>query len=177
MNLMMEEKRTPKDLLDVITFYPARAQAAIYITLDYVNQGLGKVMPYDGFFPYEDDYYRMVEYICSGESDERLSVIVSLMMDDLRTVTTPLAKSITKTGKIRKNCKYSPEYLMSYGVMMDAVNRILKVFRTMTEEDINRLLESRTLEGSVLYFCEIEKISDGIIMDLMGGMMKSMNMD
>ena len=39
MNLMMEEKRIPKDLLDVITFYPVRVQAAIYITLDYVNQG------------------------------------------------------------------------------------------------------------------------------------------
>lgn len=164
----MEEKRIPKDLLDVITFYPARAQAAIYITLDYVNQGLGNVMPYDGFFPYEDDYYRMVEYIWANESDERLSVIVSLMMDDLRIITNPFAKSITKTGKIRKNSKYSPEELMSYGVMMDAVNRILKVFRTMTEEEINCMLESRIQEGCVLYFNEIEKISDGIIMDLMG---------
>lgn len=173
----MQEERTPKDLLDVITFYPARAQAAIYITLDYVNQGLGKVMPYDGFFPYEDDYYRMVEYICFGESEEGLSVVVSLMMDDLRILTTPLSKSVTKTGKIRKNSKCSPEELMSYGVMMDAINRILKVFRTMTEEDINRLLESRTQDGSMLYFSEIEKISDGIIMDLMGGMMKSMNME
>lgn len=173
----MEEKHTPKDLLDVITFYPARGQAAIYITLEYVNLGLGKVMPYDGFFPYEDDYYRMVEYILSNESDERLSVIVSLMMDDLRIVTNSFAKSITKTGKIRKNSKYSPEELMSYGVMMDAVNRILKIFRTMTEDDINRLLADRTQEGGVLYFNEIEKLSDGIIMDLMGGMMKSMNMD
>lgn len=124
----MEEKRIPKDLLDVITFYPVRVQAAIYITLDYVNQGLGHVMPYDGFSPYEDDYYRMVEYIWANESDERLSVIVSLMMDDLRIITNPFAKSITKTGKIRKNSKYSPEELMSYGVMMDAVNRTLKVF-------------------------------------------------
>ena len=36
----------------------------------------------------------------------------------------------------------------------------------MSEDDINRLLESRTPEGSMLYFSEIEKISDGIIMDL-----------
>lgn len=46
----------------------------------------------------------------------------------------------------------------------------------MTEEDINRLLENRAQEGSVLYFSEIEKISDGIIVDLIGGMMKSMGM-
>lgn len=168
----MQEKRTPKDLLDVITFYTPRNQAAIYITLDYVDQGLGKVMLFDGFFPYEDDYYRMVEYICSEESDERLSVILSLMMDDLRILTKPLDKSITKTGKIRKNSKCSPEYLMSYGVMMDAINRILQLFSKMSEDAINHLLDDRTLDGGILYFSEIEKLSDGIIMDLMGGMMK-----
>ena len=130
-------KRQPKDLLDVITFYPARAQAAIYITLEYVNLGLGKVMPYEGFFPYEDDYYQMVEYIWAGESDEKLSVIASLMMDDLRIITAPLAKSITKTGKIRKNSKYSTEEFMSYGVMMDAINRILQIFRNMDEATVN----------------------------------------
>ena len=173
----MQEKRTPKDLLDVITFYPARGQAAIYLTLDYVDQGLGKVMPYNGFLPYEDDYYRMVEHICSGSSNEILSRILSLMMDDLRILVEPLKKSFTKTGKVRKNSKYSPEYLMSYGVMMDAINRILQKFRTMTENDMNRLLESRKMEGRILYFEEIEKLSDGIIVDLMGEMMKSMKMD
>ena len=172
----MRQSSIPKDLLDVITYYPASGQAAIYLTLDYVDQGLGKVMPYNDFLPYEDDYYRMVESICSGESDEVLSRIVSLMMDDLRIVTTPLAKSLTKTGKVRKNSKYAPEELLSYGVMMDAINRILRIFRTMTEADINRLLESRKMEGRVLYFEEIEKLSDGIIVDMMGEMMKSMKM-
>ena len=62
------------DGYDVITFYPACGQAAIYLTLDYVDQGLGKVMPYNGFLPYEDDYYQMVEAVCLGESDEILSV-------------------------------------------------------------------------------------------------------
>lgn len=124
-------------------------------------------MPYDGFFPHEDDYYLMVGLICSDESNEKLATIVSLMMDDLRIVTTPFEKSITKTGKIRKNSKCLPKDLMSYGVMMDAVSRILNVFRTLTEVDINSLLNDRTLEGSVLYFNEIEKISDGIIEDLM----------
>ena len=164
-------------MLDVITFYPPRGQAAIYLTLEYINLGLGKVMPYDVFFPYEDDYYRMVDLIWTDGSDEKLATIVSLMMDDLRIVTAPFEKSITKTGKIRKNSKCSPEALMSYGVMMDAVSRILKIFRTMTEDDINRLLNDRTQEGSVLYFNEIEKISDGIIEELMRGMMKSFNLD
>jgi len=60
---------------------------------------------------------------------------------------------------------------------MDAISRILKIFRTMTEDDINRLLSDRTQEDCVLYFNEIEKISDGIIEELMGGMMKSFNLD
>ena len=173
----MQEERLPKDLLDVITFYPACGQAAIYLTLDYVDQGLGKVMPYNGFLPYEDDYYQMVEAVCLGESDEILSRILSLMMDDLRIVTTPLAKSLTKTGKVRKNCKYAPEALLSYGVMMDAINRILRIFRTMTEADIKCLLESRKMEGRVLYFEKIEKLSDGIIEEMMGEMKKAMKMD
>ena len=42
----------------------------------------------------------------------------------------------------------------------------------MSEDTINHLLDDRTLDGGVLYFSEIEKLSDGIIMDLMGGMMK-----
>lgn len=44
----------------------------------------------------------------------------------------------------------------------------------MTETDINRLLNDCTLKGSILNFNEIEKLSDGIAMDLMGGMMKTM---
>lgn len=168
----MQEKRNPKDLLDVITFYTPRNQAAIYLTLEYVNLGLGSVMPYVGFLPYEDDYCRMVEHIYRGESDEVLSRILSIMTDDLRTLVTPLEKSYTKTGRIRKNCRLSPELLMNYGVMMDTIHRILKIFHTMSESDINRLLEDRTLEGSVLYFNEIEKLSDRIIMDMMGEMMR-----
>ena len=74
----MQEERTSKELLDVITFYPAHIQAAIYITLDYVDQGLGKIMPYNGFLPYEDNYYRMIEHI----SEDILYRIVSLMIDD-----------------------------------------------------------------------------------------------
>ena len=89
----MQDKRTSNDLLDVITFYTPRNQAAIYITLEYVNLGLGRVMPYVGFLPYEDDYYRMVEHICSGGSDEILSRILSVMTSDLRTLVTPLKKS------------------------------------------------------------------------------------
>ena len=173
----MKEKQTPKDLLDVITFYPARAQAAIFLTLEYVNLGLGKVLPYDGFLPYEDDYYRMVEHIWADKSDEGLSAIVSLMMDDLRIVVTPMQASLTKTGRIRKNSRFSPEELIPYGVMMDAICRILETFKTMSETDINRLLNDRSQEGRVLYFNEIEKISDRIIMDLMDGMMKSMNIE
>ena len=90
---------------------------------------------------------------------------------------TPLAKSLTKTGKVRKNSKHAPEKVLSYGVMMDTINHILKRFRTMTDDDINRLLESRKMEGSILYFEEIKKLSDSIIMDLTGGIMKSMKMD
>jgi len=37
--------------------------------------------------------------------------------------------------------------------------------------------QSRKMEGSILYFEEIEKLSDSIIMDLTGGIMKSMKMD
>ena len=107
-----------------------------------------------------------------GGSDEVLSRILSIMTSDLRTLVDPLAKSLTKTGRIRKNCRLSPELLMNYGMMMDTIHRILKIFHTMSESDINRLLEDRVLEGSVLYFNEIEKLSDRIIMDMMEKMMR-----
>ena len=61
--------------------------------------------------------------------------------------------------------------------MMDAINRILRIFRTITAADIKRLLESRKMEGRVLYFEEIEKLSDGIIEEMMGEMKKAMKMD
>lgn len=169
---IMAEERKPQDLLDVITFYPPRNQAAIYIALEYVNTGLGKAMVYDHFLPYEDDYYRMLECLTGNGSDEKLSIITSLLMMDLRTLTAPLQKCITQTGKIRKSTKYTPEYLMSYGIMLDALNRILKVFHTLPETSINHLLEDRTMEDGVLYFHEIEKISDGVIMEMMKGMME-----
>lgn len=107
----MQEKRHPKDILNAITLYTPRNQAAIFITLEYVNLGLEKVMPYSDFYPYEDDYYRMIEHICSKGSDEQLIRILELMMMDLRCLVAPFEKSITKTGKIRKNSKYSPHHL------------------------------------------------------------------
>lgn len=173
---IQQEKHTPKDLLDVITYYTPRNQAAIFLTLEYVNMGLGKVMPYVGFFPYEDDYYRMVEHICMEKpDDEILSRILEIMMMDLRTIVGPMEKCFTKTGRIRKNSKYSIDNLMSYCTMMDAVKRILKIFSTMPEADINRLLDDRTLEDGVLYFNEIEKLSDRIMLDMMNGMMNTFN--
>lgn len=171
----MQEKRHPKDILDAITFYTPRNQAAIFITLEYVNLGLEKVMPYSNFYPYEDDYYRMIEHICSEGSDEQLSRILELMMMDLQCLVAPFEKSITKTGKIRKNSKYSPDLLILYCIMMDALMRIMKKFHTMSESDINQLLKDRTIENGILYFHEIEKLSDCIIVEMMSGMMSTLN--
>ena len=171
----MQEKRHPKDILNAITLYTPRNQAAIFITLEYVNLGLEKVMPYSDFYPYEDDYYRMIEHICSKGSDEQLIRILELMMMDLRCLVAPFEKSITKTGKIRKNSKYSPDHLIPYGIMMDALIRIMKKFHTMSECNINHLLEDRTIENGILYFHEIEKLSDCIIVEMMNEMMNTFN--
>lgn len=57
--------------------------------------------------------------------------------------------------------------------MMDVLSRILKRFHTMPEAEINQLLEDYTQEeGSMIYFNAIEKLSDSIAMDMMGGMMQ-----
>lgn len=161
------------NILNAISLYPPRNQAAIYLTLEYVNLGLGRVFPYTYFLPYDDDYYRMVECIIYKDSDDMLSRILSLMRMDLETLIEPLQKAFTKTGKIRKNSKHSPEELVPYGMMMDVLSRILKRFHTMTEAGINQLLEDYTQEaGGMIYFNTIEKLSDGIAMDMMGGMMQ-----
>jgi len=57
--------------------------------------------------------------------------------------------------------------------MMDVLSRILKRFHTMTEAEINQLLEDYTQEeGGMIYFNAIEKLSDSIAMDMMGNMMQ-----
>lgn len=161
------------NILNALSLYPPRNQAAIYLTLEYVNLGLGRVFPYTYFLPYDDDYCQMVECILYKESDDKLSRVLSLMRMDLETLIEPLQKAFTKTGKIRKNSKYSPEELVPYGMMMDVLSRILKRFHTMTEAEINQLLEDRTQErDGMIYFNAIEKLSDGIAMDMMGNMMQ-----
>ena len=162
------------NILKAIPFYTPRNQAAIYITLEYVNLGLGKVFPYQDFLPYEDDYYTMLECIIYKESEEKLSRILSLMQMDLETLIEPLLKAFTKTGKIRKNSKFTPEDLVPYGMMMDVLTRILRKFHTMSEAEINHLLDDYTQEEGTIYFNEIEKISDNIAMDMMKGMMPFM---
>ena len=57
---------------------------------------------------------------------------------------------------------------------MDVLTRILKKFHTMSEAEINRLLDDYTQEDGVIYFNEIEKLSDEIAMDMMEGLMQSM---
>ena len=162
-------------ILKALSCYTPRNQAAVYITLEYVNLGLGNVFPYSCFPPYEDDYYRMLENIFYKESEEKLSRILSLMQMDMETLISPLQKAFTKTGKLRKNSKFSPELLVPYGMMMDVLTRILKKFHTMSEAEINRLLDDYTQEDGRIYFNEIEKLSDEIAMDMMGGMMQSMD--
>ena len=161
-------------ILKALSCYTPRNQAAAYITLEYVNLALGRAFPYSHFPPYEDDYYRMLECIIYKESEEKLSRILSIMQMDLETLITPLQKAFTKTGKIRKNSKVSPELLVPYGMMMDVLRHILMKFHTLSEADINRLLEDYTQENGVIYFNAIEKLSDEIAMDMMGGMMESM---
>ena len=161
------------NILNALSLYPPRNQAAIYLTLEYVNLGLGGVFPYTYFLPYDDDYYRMVGCIIYKEVDDKLSRVLSLMRMDLETLIEPLQKAFIKTGKIRKNSKYSPEELVPYGMMMDVLSRILKRFHTMTESEINQLLEDCTQEdGGMIYFNAIEKLSDDIAMDMMGNMMQ-----
>lgn len=162
------------NILEGLSCYTPRNKAAIYIALEYVDLGLGKVLPYSHFPPYEDDYYSMLECIIHKESEEKLSRILSLMQMDLETLLSPLQKAVTKTGKLRKNSKFSPEYLVPYGMLIDVLARILKKFHTMSEAEINRLLDDYTQEDDVFYFNEIEKLSDEIAMDTMGGMMLSM---
>ena len=161
------------NILNALSLYSHRGQAAIFLTLEYTNLGLGRVFPTTHFLPYEDDYYRMVESILYKEGDDKLSLFVSLMRMDLETLIEPLLKAFTKTGKIRKNSKYTPEELMSYAMMMDVLSRILKRFHTMPEVEINQLLEDYTQEeGGMIYFNAIEKLSDDIAMDMMGNMMQ-----
>ena len=115
----------------------------------------------------------MVECIIYKDSDDILSRILSLMRMDLETLIEPLQKAFTKTGKIRKNSKISPEELVPYGMMMDVLSRILKRFHTMTEAEINQLLEDRTEEAEgMIYFNAIERLSDDIAMNMMGNMMQ-----
>ena len=115
----------------------------------------------------------MVECIIYKDSDDILSRILSLMRMDLETLIEPLQKVFTKTGKIRKNSKISPEELVPYGMMMDVLSRILKRFHTMTEAEINQLLEDRTEEADgMIYFNAIERLSDDIAMNMMGNMMQ-----
>ena len=59
--------------------------------------------------------------------------------------------------------------------MMDALIRIMKKFHTMSECNINHLLEDRTIENGILYFHEIEKLSDWFIVEMMNEMMNTIN--
>lgn len=158
------------NIFSAISLYPTRNQVAIFITLDYINLGMDRVMPYNYFFPYEDDYHSMLERLCADAIDEELSRMVSLLVMDLETLLAPMQKVFTKTGKIRKNCKMNESTMMSYGLLLDALQRILKHFHTLSESEINELLEDREIDEGCIYFNSIEELSDEIIADMFGGM-------
>lgn len=157
------------NLFNAIALYPIRNQVAIFITLDYINLGMDRVMPYNYFLPYEDDYHSMLEKLCSDATDEELSRMISLLVMDLETLLSPMQKAFTKTGKVRKNCKMSESTLMSYGLLLDALQRILKHFHTLSEQEINQLLEDREIDEGCIYFNSIEELSDEIIAAMFGG--------
>lgn len=157
-------------ILDCITKYPIRNQVAFYVILAYVDMGVYPLTSISNDPSFSNYYMGLLYRIDGNAEDKDFEGILSFLNRDLK-------------NYFHDNIRRCPNGEMSMEEAEDAVStmliflfsmEILQIMHTMQPEEINALLDNRTMDGDMMIFPDIEELSDKVLHNVLHNVMDKM---
>lgn len=159
-------KPVVKSPVEAIGYYPVRNRAVIYLLLEYVNRGLGEVMPYVGMVAYEEAFDRMVGLLVSDASDASLALPLRRLSDELEALWEMFEETAAEweSGMMppMEDLQENGEQLLGACTLVIALEEILMSLRRLPPDEINALLDDRSDHDGLPCFEAIGRVSDRI---------------
>ena len=133
--------------------------------------GLPSPLPLNDFLPFDDDFHNLLEQVCTSAPEQTWKPLVKQLANDARIVLSTIPDMMKEMQNKNYDFDTMPMgfFLNSIGLMMlaSALQHTLKTVSTMSEKEVNRLLNDRSQEGGIVYFNALEKLADKIILQVM----------
>ena len=158
-------------LIDCVEKYPVKSQVLIWFLINNISMGLPSPLPLNDFLPFDDDFHNLLEQVCTSAPEQTWKPLVKLLANDARMVLSTIPDMMKEMQNKNYDFDTMPMgfFLNSIGLMMlaSALQHTLKTVSTMSEKEVNRLLNDRSQEGGIVYFNALEKLADKIILQVM----------
>lgn len=158
------------DFTEILSKYPVRAQAAIYLILEEVNMLTLSTLPLTDYPSYDYDIDLLVKSVMQKKSDKELRIPLTLLSMDLKSTLAIFKDTIHRHAKSEAHSMESPLDLISYGTLLHALHDILTLMSKKTPSEVKALLNDFTVVDGQPYFGSIERISTEILSGVIGNL-------
>lgn len=158
------------DFVGMISNYPVRTQAAIFLILESLNVITFSTLPINNFPSYYNDYKMLVEAIVQKKSDEELRVPIFQLMMALKSSLDELADSLKRCEDCDAHTVESNVDLIGYGTLLHALHAILLHTNKLSKSEVAALLNNYRTEKDRTYFNSIDSIAADILSEVVGNL-------
>ena len=172
-----EMMKSLPDFADIISKYPIRAQAAIYMILEGVNILISGSLPLTDYPSYDYDINLLVESVIQKKSDEGLRSPLTLLSMDLKSTLALLKDTFNRYSKSEVRSIESQVDLLSYGTLLHSLHDILTIMSKKTQSEVEALLNDFTVVDGQPSFASIEHISTQVLSEVVGNLQQFVESD
>ena len=165
------------EFADIISKYPLRAQAAIYMILEGVNILIAGSLPLTDYPSYDYDINLLVETVIEKKPDEELRAPLALLSMDLKSTLAILTDTFNRYPKSDARSIESQMDLLSYGTLLHALHDTLTLMSKKTQSEVEALLNDCTVIDGQPSFDSIERISTQILSGVVGNLQRFVESD
>lgn len=165
-----------KDLppyVEIITKYSLKGQATILLTLAYINNGLGNLLPIAQGEEYDTHLQSLIHAIINKRADEELQTAIGDVLNDLRSAIDFFPDLLDGIQANKYPLALYQEQVLTYGSMFEALYKILVIMRSKTADELNALLSDVTFNEDLPAFLSIEPIAEQIVNECLESMIES----
>lgn len=174
---VFEMMKSLPDFADIISKYPLRAQAAIYMILEGVNILIAGSLPLTDYPSYDYDINLLVESVVQKKPDEELCTPLALLQMDLKSTLAILKDTFNRYSKSEARSIESQMDLLSYGTLLHALHDTLTLMSKKTQSEVEALLNDFTVIDGQPSFGSIERISTQILSGVVGNLQQFVESD
>lgn len=172
-----EMMKSLPDFADIISKYPVRSQAAIYMILEGVNILIAGSLPLTDYPSYDYDINLLVESVIQKKSDDELRSPLTLLSMDLKSTLALLKDTFNRYSKSEVPSVESQVDLLSYGTLLHSLHDILTIMSKKTQSEVEALLNDCTVVDGQPSFASIERISTQVLSGVVGNLQQFVEPD